>query len=596
MSTRSATGTLWLVLLLSVPSSAVAQKISVKSATPSAAAQGTVGLDVVVAGSGFNPGDRVDLFRSGTTDPAGIRVNRTSYVSGSQLVANVDVTETAALSYFDIQVSSSSRSGKGTDLFNVTAKTAACVIPTTDPAHFQLVGTLNAVRADGLPRFNSNLGLTLAVGETSVQLPGGVSRPVLVLFSGTSGPGTVEIFFVDPNTGTLLDGTALGAGAAVQPHVTVALPYTTRAFTPWTPDLAVADLNGDGVPDVVAADNSNQLVAGVLSHVDGGGTISYTASAFPLPSTSAFSFGQAIAIGDLDGVPGDEIVVVQKDQSSKTISSPARVYVYRLAANGTSFVLVSTMTPALVTGDNFGNSIALGDVTGDGRPDVIGGAPFRDSGRATTAGAVLVFPGTGALPPYQLSPTPIVLTRATPLKDDRIGSQVWVGNSNSNATDTPNVLSLTGTQALVTSVAPPIGGVVFRGPVSGATKETAAEGFTALSAAQGNGWGGLNAALVTDVDQDAVNDLVVGADGANVTSSCPMTGTVYVYNGQLDSAGRFAGWKRRQLFQPPDDSSPGDFGSAIASAARWHLLFVGDYQRAVGGVTFAGQIYVYRVF
>ena len=104
------------------PAQGFAQKISVKSATPGSGPQGATGLNVTVAGSGFSPGDRVDFFRSGTTDPAGLKVNKTTYVTNTQLVANIDISDGAAVAYFDVQVTSSSRSGKGTDLFSVTLK------------------------------------------------------------------------------------------------------------------------------------------------------------------------------------------------------------------------------------------------------------------------------------------------------------------------------------------------------------------------------------------------------------------------------------------------------------------------------------------
>ena len=106
-----------------------------------------------------------------------------------------------------------------------------------------------------------------------------------MVFAGTHGPGTVEIFFVDPNTGGVVDGLH-ESGRPVQPHITLRLPYTTTPSTPWVPEIKVADLNGDSVPDAVAADTSNMVVAGLLSSVDGDGVIGYSAIAFPLPPTA----------------------------------------------------------------------------------------------------------------------------------------------------------------------------------------------------------------------------------------------------------------------------------------------------------------------
>ncbi len=44
--------------------------------------------------------------------------------------------------------------------------------------------------------------------------------------------------------------------------------------------------------------------------------------------------------------------------------------------------------------DDFGRTLAVGDFDGDGRDDLVVGAPFEDQGATADAGAVFVFPGT----------------------------------------------------------------------------------------------------------------------------------------------------------------------------------------------------------
>lgn len=570
--------------------------VAVTAADPSSGEQETTGLVVKVKGKNFAAGASVDFFRSGTSDPAGITVRSTRYVNSTEVETTIDIAAGAAVSLFDIRVTNTNgRSGKGSDLFRVNSKALVCVIPETDPAHFQLLGTFNNATGTG-PKYSGYLGLSLGVGEALVPLPGEASARPLVVFAGTLGSGLVEVFFVDPITGGVLDGSPLGATASPQPHITLALPYVTITQGPWIPDIAVADLNGDNVPDAVASDNGNLIVAGLLSHVDASGVVGYTVTAFPLPPTVDYSFGQALAIGELDGIAGLEVAVSQKDTSTKSLSRPARIYVYRLGVGGASFDLVYTMTATTQSGDNFGNTIAVGDVTGDGRPDLIGGAPYRDTGRATDAGAVLVFQGTGASPPYRFSGTPLVLTLATPLKYDGIGRSVFVGNSDSDPLGRLDVLTLSGEEAVYNPAAPPIRGLVFRGPIGPETKETPGDTFAPPAPALAKAWGlDGDRKLLADLDQDGLSDLVVGAHQADATPQCQFAGIVYSFHGQLDPQGTFAGWQRRQIFAPPGVPGTG-FGAAVAAAAPWQLLFVGETGRTLDGVSYAGQIYVYRVY
>jgi hypothetical protein len=101
--------------------SALAQTITVDSANPAEAEQGTVNLDVTITGSGFAKGARAAFLVTGTENPGGIIVNRTTFVNSKQLIANIDVAVDAVVSRFDIKVTASGRTGKGIDCFSVKA-------------------------------------------------------------------------------------------------------------------------------------------------------------------------------------------------------------------------------------------------------------------------------------------------------------------------------------------------------------------------------------------------------------------------------------------------------------------------------------------
>lgn len=103
---------------------AAAQTIQVSSANPPAAEQGTVNLNVSIKGKGFKNGAVATFLVTGNEiDSGGVTVNTTTFVSPSQLVANIDVAEGATISKFDVKVrNSDGRTGKGTELFSVVAK------------------------------------------------------------------------------------------------------------------------------------------------------------------------------------------------------------------------------------------------------------------------------------------------------------------------------------------------------------------------------------------------------------------------------------------------------------------------------------------
>src|ERR1041384_709566 len=94
--------------------------VSVSAADPPSATQGTINLNVKVTGKGFKNGAKAKWYVTGTTDTGGVTVNSTTFVSSTEVDANITVADTAAIANFDIQVlNSDGRGGKGTELFTV---------------------------------------------------------------------------------------------------------------------------------------------------------------------------------------------------------------------------------------------------------------------------------------------------------------------------------------------------------------------------------------------------------------------------------------------------------------------------------------------
>lgn len=90
--------------------------IAVSSTSPDSATQDTT-LDVVVNGSGFTSGVVATWALSGVADPTQVKTNSTRYVNAKQIVANITISKTASIGKWDVMVSSTSKTGIGSELF-----------------------------------------------------------------------------------------------------------------------------------------------------------------------------------------------------------------------------------------------------------------------------------------------------------------------------------------------------------------------------------------------------------------------------------------------------------------------------------------------
>lgn len=104
------------------PTPLLAQDVVVSLASPSDAPQGTVNLNVRVIGKGFKKGAVAKWLVTGSeTDLGGVTVNSTTYISATDLIANITVASDAqTVKKFDIKVTlTSGRTGKGIERFTV---------------------------------------------------------------------------------------------------------------------------------------------------------------------------------------------------------------------------------------------------------------------------------------------------------------------------------------------------------------------------------------------------------------------------------------------------------------------------------------------
>jgi hypothetical protein len=109
----------------------------------------------------------------------------------------------------------------------------------------------------------------------------------------------------------------------------------------------------------------------------------------PNPQESA-SFGHSLAVGDVNNDGKADIAAGAYGEDVGGNADQGRAYVFS-GADGSLLLTLDSPNPQ---GDAyFGFSLAVGEVDGDGKPDIAGGAPMQDVGGNADQGRAYVFSG-----------------------------------------------------------------------------------------------------------------------------------------------------------------------------------------------------------
>ena len=168
------------------------------------------------------------------------------------------------------------------------------------------------------------------------------------------------------NTGTVLSGSSLSNFNPV--YAPAKTNITSRDFSPkvdfTTGDeaysVAIGDLDGDGKPDLAVA-NSNSATVSVFRNTSASGSIDLGSFAAKVDFTTGTG-PRSVAIGDLDGDGKPDLAVA--NTSSNTAS------VLRNTSTSGSIAAGSFAAKVNFTTGTGPYSVAIGDLDGDGKPDM----------------------------------------------------------------------------------------------------------------------------------------------------------------------------------------------------------------------------------
>ncbi len=227
-------------------------------------------------------------------------------------------------------------------------------------------GKLDVLTLDG----SADLNVMLGNGDGTFQTPITLNISASNLFTEAIAVGDfngdrlldVAVWAINASTGTAELHVFLGNGTGSFTYKATFVAPNSGNANPGPNSIVAADVNGDGKVDLVAMTTYN----GVFVFLGNGDGTFQAPTAYATVCTNSIGPCQSLAVGDLNGDGKPDIAL----QSNDTTGGGMTI----LLNTGTGTFGAPTYYPVAIPGTFANGAIAIGDVNGDKKPDVIVGS------------------------------------------------------------------------------------------------------------------------------------------------------------------------------------------------------------------------------